>query len=75
MHAVAVSFEPASAQLGAFPLPVVLTLFATQRKGDEFWNKITKLCYPRWVLEAFLIPSAERPGEIWETRDLLFVEL
>ncbi|KAJ4844073.1 hypothetical protein Tsubulata_044710 [Turnera subulata] len=64
-YAVVVSFEPGPARLWAFLLPVVLTLFATQRKGNEFWNKIAKLCYPRWGLEAFVIPRAERYYGVW----------
>ncbi|KAJ4845800.1 ABC transporter G member 28 [Turnera subulata] len=64
-YALAVSFEPGPAQLWAVLLPVVLTLFATQRKGGEFWNQIAKLCYPRWALEAFVIANAERYYGVW----------
>lgn len=41
-------------------LPVVLTLVSTQTANSEFLRNVSKLCYPKWALEAFVIANANR---------------
>lgn len=41
-------------------LPVVLTLVSTQTENSDFLKNVSKLCYPKWALEAFVIANANR---------------
>lgn len=45
-------------------LPVVLTLVSTQPKDSQFLKILTRLCYPSWALEAFIVSNAKRYVEI-----------
>lgn len=42
-------------------LPVVLMLIATQNNDDnKIVDSISKVCYTKWALEAFVIANAKR---------------
>lgn len=64
-YALAIFFEPASAQLWSVLLPVVLTLIATRKTDSEFMKNIANLCYPKWALQAFVVANAERYYGVW----------
>lgn len=64
-YALAIFFQPGSAQLFAVLLPVVLTLFATTPTDSEFMKILTDLCYPKWALQAFVIGNAEKYSGVW----------
>ncbi|PIA26834.1 hypothetical protein AQUCO_08700012v1 [Aquilegia coerulea] len=61
----AIFLEPGPAQLWSVLLPVVLTLIANQEKRDEGMKFLSKLCYTKWALEAFVIANAERYSGVW----------
>ncbi|XP_057428579.1 ABC transporter G family member 24-like [Lotus japonicus] len=64
-YALAILFQPGTAQLWSVLLPVVLTLVATQTNGSKFFKDIANLCYSKWALEAFIIANAERYDGVW----------
>ncbi|XP_059457230.1 ABC transporter G family member 24-like [Corylus avellana] len=64
-YALAIVFEPGTAQLCSVLLPVVLTLIATQPKDSEFMKILANLGYSKWALEAFVIANAERYYGVW----------
>lgn len=64
-YMLAIFLEPGPSQLFAVLLPVVLTLIATQTGDSNFLKDISKLCYPKWALEAFVIANAERYNGVW----------
>ncbi|KAJ0045872.1 hypothetical protein Pint_06013 [Pistacia integerrima] len=64
-YALAIFFQPGSAQLWSVLLPVVLTLIATRTNGSQALKYIADLCYPKWALEAFVIANAERYSGVW----------
>ncbi|GFP97004.1 ABC transporter g family member 28 [Phtheirospermum japonicum] len=69
-YALAIFLEPGPSQLCSVLLPVVLTLLSTQPKDSKLMKNLTRLCYPSWALEAFVISNAKRCVEI-----LLLVDL
>ncbi|MED6107013.1 hypothetical protein PIB30_010153 [Stylosanthes scabra] len=64
-YTLAIVFKPSAAQLWSVLLPVVMTLVATQTKDSTFLKNVSKLCYPKWALEAFVIANAERYHGVW----------
>ncbi|XP_010558073.1 PREDICTED: ABC transporter G family member 24 [Tarenaya hassleriana] len=64
-YALAIFFQPGSAQLFSVLIPVVLTLVATQPKNSEAMKIIADLCYPKWALEAFVVANAQRYYGVW----------
>ncbi|XP_054789575.1 ABC transporter G family member 24-like isoform X2 [Prosopis cineraria] len=64
-YALAMFFEPGTAQLWSVLLPVVLTLIATKQKDSEFLKRIANVCYSKWALQAFVIANAERYHGVW----------
>ncbi|KAM7266840.1 hypothetical protein ACFE04_009006 [Oxalis oulophora] len=64
-YALAIFFQPGSAQLWSVLLPVVFTLVATQPRNNEALKIIVNFCYPRWALEAFVIANAQRYYGVW----------
>lgn len=66
-YVLSIFFQPGSAQLLSVLLPIVLTLIATQNPTGEnkIMKNITRLCYPKWALEAFIIANAKRYYGVW----------
>lgn len=64
-YALAIYFEPGSAQLWSVLLPVVLTLIAIQEEDGGFFNKVKGFCYPQWAIEAFILANASRYSGVW----------
>ncbi|RZC70460.1 hypothetical protein C5167_033595 [Papaver somniferum] len=63
-YVFAIFLEPGSAQLWSVLVPVVLTLVSTQQTTG-FVKFIANLCYPKWVLQAFVISNAESYSGVW----------
>nr|XP_043632245.1 ABC transporter G family member 24 [Erigeron canadensis]XP_043632246.1 ABC transporter G family member 24 [Erigeron canadensis] len=64
-YMLAIFLDPGPSQLFAVLLPVVLTLISTQTQNSEFLRNLSKLCYPKWALEAFVIANANRYSGVW----------
>ncbi|KAI3458952.1 hypothetical protein Pfo_015615 [Paulownia fortunei] len=64
-YVLAIFLEPGPSQLCSVLLPVVLTLLSTQPKDSRFIKILTKLCYPSWALEAFIVSNAKRYYGVW----------
>ncbi|KAL8141534.1 hypothetical protein V2J09_014566, partial [Rumex salicifolius] len=64
-YAFAIVFEPGSAQLWSVLIPVVMTLIATQEKGNWLLYYVESICYPKWALEAFVLANAQRYYGVW----------
>lgn len=64
-YMLAIFLDPGPSQLFAVLLPVVLTLVSTQTGNSEFLKNVSKLCYPKWALEAFVISNANRYSGVW----------
>ncbi|XP_076895798.1 ABC transporter G family member 24-like [Bidens hawaiensis] len=64
-YMLAIFLDPGPSQLFAVLLPVVLTLVSTQTGDSEFLKDVSKLCYPKWALEAFVIANANRYSGVW----------
>ncbi|KAJ0657660.1 putative ABC-type sulfate transporter [Helianthus annuus] len=64
-YMLAIFLDPGPSQLFAVLLPVVLTLVSTQTRDSEFLKNVSKLCYPKWALEAFVIANANRYSGVW----------
>uniref|UniRef100_A0A7N0RHL0 ABC transporter domain-containing protein n=1 Tax=Kalanchoe fedtschenkoi TaxID=63787 RepID=A0A7N0RHL0_KALFE len=64
-YALAILLHPGSAQLSAVLLPVVMTLIASRPADTMTMKFIADLCYPKWVLQAFVIANAERYEGVW----------
>ncbi|PIN10268.1 Transporter, ABC superfamily (Breast cancer resistance protein) [Handroanthus impetiginosus] len=64
-YALAIFLEPGPSQLCSVLLPVVLTLVSTQPKDSQFIKILTRLCYPSWALEAFIVSNAKSYYGVW----------
>ncbi|PIM99017.1 hypothetical protein CDL12_28490 [Handroanthus impetiginosus] len=64
-YALAIFLEPGPSQLCSVLLPVVLTLVSTQPKDSPFIKILTRLCYPSWALEAFIVSNAKSYYGVW----------
>ncbi|KAL7114874.1 hypothetical protein ABFS83_04G142800 [Erythranthe nasuta] len=64
-YALAIFLEPGPSQLCSVLLPVVLTLLSTQPTNSQVMKTLTRLCYPRWALEAFIVSNAKRYYGVW----------
>ncbi|KAL8551570.1 hypothetical protein ACS0TY_000601 [Phlomoides rotata] len=64
-YMLAIFLEPGPSQLCSVLLPVVLTLVSTQPKDSQFLKILTRLCYPSWALEAFIVSNAKRYYGVW----------
>ncbi|KAL4011145.1 hypothetical protein IC575_028194 [Cucumis melo] len=65
-YALAIFLEPGPAQLWSVLLPVVLMLIATHNSDDnKLVDSISKVCYTKWALEAFVIANAKRYSGVW----------
>ncbi|CAI9273407.1 unnamed protein product [Lactuca saligna] len=64
-YMLAIFLDPGPSQLFAVLLPVVLTLVSTQTENSDFLKNVSKLCYPKWALEAFVIANANRYSGVW----------
>uniref|UniRef100_A0A7N0TLJ4 ABC transporter domain-containing protein n=1 Tax=Kalanchoe fedtschenkoi TaxID=63787 RepID=A0A7N0TLJ4_KALFE len=64
-YALAIFFQPGAAQLWSVLLPVVLTLLATRTGNGPIITIISRLCYTKWALEAFVVANAERYYGVW----------
>ncbi|KAL1553208.1 ABC transporter G family member 24-like [Salvia divinorum] len=64
-YTLAIFLEPGPSQLCSVLLPVVLTLLSTQPKDSQFNKILTRLCYPSWALEAFIVSNAKSYHGVW----------
>ncbi|KAH6760395.1 P-loop containing nucleoside triphosphate hydrolases superfamily protein [Perilla frutescens var. hirtella] len=64
-YMLAIFLEPGPSQLCSVLLPVVLTLLSTQPKDSQFIKILTRLCYPSWALEAFIVSNAKSYSGVW----------